>query len=365
MGYWWRVLRQGGVDNEMTSGDTEPPYPSRTAGSDDANVHVLYMAGIGRSGSTLLCRTLGAADGFVGTGELMRILGRGAISGDLCSCEVPVPECEFWRRVLDELHRRRPNLDLERLEWTRKRVTEGWEFLRYLFQPLGRTALGRDLGAYRDFLAALYPSIAAVSGNAIVVDASKNLLFGTLLTETPGLTITMLHLVRDSRGVAHSLQRKQERPGTRGRREYFRQQGPWLGSILWSTAHVTSEWLGRRTVRVIRVRYEDFVADPSSTLSRIFRELGLPERPDRIPHVNGGSVRLGVDHLIASNPNRSRRGEVALREDTAWRHEMSAGRRWLVTGMTFPLLHRYGYTLAGQSRPEAEPGGITAEQPEQ
>ena len=63
-------------------------------------VHVLYIAGIGRSGSTLLCRTLGSVEGYLGTGELMRILGRGVTSGDQCSCGEAVGTCDLWGAVL-------------------------------------------------------------------------------------------------------------------------------------------------------------------------------------------------------------------------------------------------------------------------
>lgn len=325
-------------------------------------IDVLYIAGIGRSGSTLLCRTLGGAKGLLATGELMRILGRGVINRDACSCGAPVPDCPFWADVLADVERRSPGLDYERLEATRKRVTEGWEFLRYFFTPLDGTALGRDLNEYRAFLATLYQSIVAVSGARVIVDASKNLMFARLLTETPGIRLSVLHLVRDSRGVAHSLARRQPRPGTAGRQEFFRQQGPLLGSILWNTAHVTTERLGKRTGRLVRMRYEDFVAHPRASVASVLDQVTTAGAFD-LAHVNGHSVRLSTDHLIASNPNRERQGDVPLREDTAWRTEMKPSARWVVTAVTFPLLRRYGYALRpDESAPRPRPS--LAQQPD-
>ena len=82
---------------------------------------------------------------------------------------------------------------------------------------------------------------------------------------------------------------------------------------------------------------------PSATdADWVLREILPVEGPGPLAHVNGHSIQLGVDHLIASNPNRSRRGAIELREDVAWR-EMSAPRRWRVSALTFPLLLRYGY----------------------
>lgn len=328
--------------------DSTPTNP-RSGGPAGADaVPVLFIAGIGRSGSTLLCRTLGSVDGFVATGELMRIWDRGVANGDLCSCGSAVGECGIWRDVLADLRRRRPDLDLERVERMRKRITEGWEFLRYLFLPEKLSGFERDLPEYRAFIAELYRSIRAVTGARTIVDASKNLLFARMLTETPGVDVTFLHLVRDSRGVAHSLAKQQERPGTRGRHEHFRQHGPVVSSILWNTAHITTGVIGRRAGRVLRVRYEDFVAAPSRTINIILDDLDAPRQTEDAAHVDGTSVRLGVDHLIASNPNRSRRGVIELREDDAWRRKMPALRRWMVTAMTLPLLRKYGYqVLAG------------------
>lgn len=330
-----------GLERNQESTPADSPHGSSDIATDP--VRVLFIAGIGRSGSTLLCRTLGSVEGFVATGELMRIMDRGFRNGDLCSCGTAVGDCGIWRDVLDDLTRRRPDFDLERLERVRKRITEGWEFLRYLFLPEHLSGFERDLPDYRAFIAELYRSIRAVTGARMVVDASKNLLFARMLTETPGVDVTFLHLVRDSRGVAHSLAKKQERPGTCGRHEHFRQHGPVLSSILWNTAHVMTGVVGRRAARVVRVRYEDFVAAPSRTVNLILDYLDTPRRLDAAAHVDGTSVRLGVDHLIASNPNRSRRGVVELREDDAWRREMPALRRWVVTAMTLPLLRKYGY----------------------
>jgi hypothetical protein len=327
------------------STDIQPGRGRAADRNQTPQVHVLYIAGIGRSGSTLLCRTLGAVHGCFATGELMRFLCRGVNNRDLCSCGAPVDRCALWGRVLAELQERCPGLDLERLDHTRKRVTEGWEFLRYLFLPRASSELARDLEDYRSFLSALYCSIRTATSCRVVVDSSKNFMFAKLLTETHDVRVHILHLVRDSRGVAHSLARTREEPGTNGHKKYFRQHGPVLSSILWSAAQLSTEWLAARASYVMRVRYEEFVADPRAVVGGVLRKLSPVIGAAEAAHVNGGSVKLGTDHIIASNPNRSERGEIRLEEDAAWRFEMSPGRRWLVTGLTFPLLRRYGYSV--------------------
>ena len=185
-----------------------------------------------------------------------------------------------------------------------------------------------------------------MTGARVIVDASKNLMFAKMLTETSSIRVRVLHLVRDSRGVAYSLMKKQPRPGTAKRSEHFQQFGATIGSVLWSAAHITTETFRRRSDVFVRVRYEDFVANPSTTVQRVLQQTYPEHAPDSLEHVTDKAITLGVDHLIASNPNRSRRGQIELREDVAWREQMSRVRRWVVTGLTFPLLRRYGYSGA-------------------
>lgn len=323
-----------------------PRSPEATAApeGDGGDVHVLYIAGKGRSGSTLLCRTLGEVDGCVAAGELMRIFGRGVTNGDLCSCGEPVPACSLWSDVLGEFESRAPELDPERIERLRDRVTEGREFLRYFFLPGRFPRLERRLSDYRRVLSRLYRSIRDVTGCPVVVDASKNAAYGRLLTETRGVSVSVVHLVRDSRGVAHSLSKEKVRPGTAGRVEHFEQRGPLAASTLWTAAQLLAESLRRRTARFVTVRYEDFVSSPRAVAERILELVGRSDGRGQLAHVGpGATLRLGVHHLIASNPNRSQRGRIELREDLEWRHEMSSLREKVVTGLTYPLLRRYGY----------------------
>jgi hypothetical protein len=60
---------------------------------------VLYIAGVGRSGSTLLERVLGAMPGAVNGGELNAIFSRVAAQNQRCGCGEPFSECPFWTAV--------------------------------------------------------------------------------------------------------------------------------------------------------------------------------------------------------------------------------------------------------------------------
>ena len=50
--------------------------------------------------------------------------------------------------------------------------------------------------------------------------------------------------------------------------------------------------------------------------------------------------------MVAGNPLRFHRGEVPIRPDVEWRSRLGPAPRWVVTGLTWPLLVRYGFPLA-------------------
>ena len=63
-------------------------------------VKVLYIAGWGRSGTTLLDNLLGQIEGFTSTGELHNLWQRGLIDGRDCGCGLRLTDCPFWQEVL-------------------------------------------------------------------------------------------------------------------------------------------------------------------------------------------------------------------------------------------------------------------------
>ncbi|MCZ7671658.1 MAG: sulfotransferase [Chloroflexi bacterium] len=64
-------------------------------------IPVLFIAGAGRSGSTLLERMLGQTADLSPIGEL-RHLGRQDFELDLCGCGQRFQECPFWAAVFAE-----------------------------------------------------------------------------------------------------------------------------------------------------------------------------------------------------------------------------------------------------------------------
>ena len=60
---------------------------------------MLYLGGLGRSGSTLIERLIGQLPGVCPVGELVHLWERGITEGERCGCGEPFRECPFWQQV--------------------------------------------------------------------------------------------------------------------------------------------------------------------------------------------------------------------------------------------------------------------------
>jgi hypothetical protein len=210
-----------------------------------------------------------------------------------------------------------------------------------------------DAARYGMHYARLYRAIADVAGAACVVDASKWPVQALALSRA-GIDVRVIHLVRDVRGVAHSLSKRDvTRPHALNGTDLMWAKRPATTAARWTLCQVQAEMLARCGVPVARVRYEDFVRQPQPTVEAALKELGLPPGRPPVTQVNEGSIVLGPSHGLSGNPSRFRSGEVTLRPDEVWRDRMPLRNRILVTAIGLPLLVRYGRHSRRSSTPGA------------
>ena len=72
------------------------------SGTEPQTVDVAYIAGSGRSGSTVLALLLGKLSDFVPIGGLTNLWERGLKRNYLCGCGSHFGECPFWVGVGEE-----------------------------------------------------------------------------------------------------------------------------------------------------------------------------------------------------------------------------------------------------------------------
>ncbi|TDC92315.1 sulfotransferase [Nonomuraea deserti] len=295
--------------------------------TDHPPTRVIYLGGLGRSGTTLLERLLGELPGVVALGEVVHLWERGVLAQELCGCGAAFPACAFWRAVGERAFGGWTTSVAGRVLTLRRRVDRTRRIPR-IAHP--------DLAEY----ARAYRTLYAAAGAPVVVDSSKHASLACCLVAA-GVNVSIVHVVRDPRAVAHSWGRSVERPED-GRP--MTRWSPARTAVHWTAQNAAIELLAARGARVIRVRYEDLVAAPVATLTRLARGLGLAAA--ELPFVDGSTAWLGPSHTASGNPMRFHVGRVELRRDDAWMSGLAGRDRRAVDALTWPLRARYGYRSA-------------------
>jgi hypothetical protein len=304
-----------------------------------APVPVLVLAGTQRSGSTLLDRLMSQAPGHVSAGEIVHLWTRGVRDDERCGCGLAFHACPFWSEVGRVACGGWDRRAVEDVVGLQRRVDRN-RYIFFMLLPVLSRRYRRDLRAYGRILERLYRAISASGGGAVVVDSSTHASTAFLLRRVPGLRLRVVHLVRDGRGVAHSLGKRVRRPEVVEGEAFMHRQPAWRAGLEWLAFNVLFEGLRGAGTPVSRVRYEDLVAGPRRTLAPL-----TGGRVEDLAFIDGARVTLGIDHTVAGTPMRFVHGDVDLRVDDEWRSAMRPRDRRVVTAITAPLLRRYGYRL--------------------
>jgi hypothetical protein len=303
-------------------------------------VKVLYVVGLGRSGSTILSNSLGQIPGFFSGGELNFIWRHNVLENRLCGCGRPFRECPVWTRVMDQAFGGMDGVD-PRAMMRLQNLGTRTRHIPMMLTRGGRRSLAQRLEKLLIAYGRLYEAIGAITGSRVIVDSSKEPAHGFAMSMVPGVDFYALHLLRDPRAAAYSWSKKKPQPDT-DTRDFMVRFSPAKSSALWDSWNASAEALWRRVPdRYLRLRYEDFVADPRECFEKILALVGEPDAGP--PLVGEREVKLGVSHTVSGNPNRFETGAVELRTDREWTSRMKPRDKALVTVLTLPLLKHYGY----------------------
>jgi Sulfotransferase family len=329
-------------------------------------VRVLFLGGLGRSGTTLLERVLGELPGVCPLGEVVHLWQRDLRDGERCGCGEPFADCEFWTRVGKAAFGGWDGVDVDRVLHL-QRAVERTRYIPWLAAPALPAAHRALVREYAGYYARLYRAAAEVAGARVVVDSSKHGALAYCLRWADDLDLRVVHVVRDSRGVAYSWTKRVARPEAGGAAEMARYT-PGRSALLWDAHNVAFGLLRHRGVPVHRLRYEELIANPRGTVHALARFAGLPESAVDLSFLGRDAdgteyAHLRAGHSAAGNPMRFTVGRVPLRRDDAWREALGPRQRRLVAALTAPLLGVYGYPLTGGVLAGARAGHAPLEPP--
>jgi hypothetical protein len=300
---------------------------------------ILYIGGLGRSGTTLLERILDELPGACALGEVVHLWRRDLIDDERCGCGVNFSGCDFWRAVGEQAFGGWHRVDAAQVIELQRAVERTRHLPRLAARNL-KAPHAEQVATYAGYYSIVYRAAAAVSGASVVLDSSKHSALAYCLRFAPDLDLRVVHMVRDSRGVAYSWTKTVPRPEADGAAQMTRYP-PGKAALLWNAHNAAFGLLRRRGVPVLRLRYEELLADPVRTVREVAAFAGLATGP--LDFLDATRVRLGSGHSAAGNPMRFATGEVPLRHDEAWRVRFPPRQRALVGALTAPLLTAYGY----------------------
>ena len=304
---------------------------------------VLYLAGLGRSGSTLIERMMGELPGFVNVGELVFIWERGVRNNERCGCGDRFSECRFWQEVGEEAFGGWNKLNADRAIELRMMVDRNRWVPQLAIGPLAPAAFREARREYlADFLEPLYTAIEAVSGASVIVDSSKHTSYAYLLRQLWSIDLRVVHVVRNAYGVAHSWMKEVPRPEMDNAEDMPKYTSS-KTATLWTVHNSLLRGLRALGVPVQVARYEDLIEDPAGMVRALATFAGEPEAAADLSFLEEGSVRLAQHHSVSGNPMRFKAGPLKLREDTAWCTALPAKDRRIVRAITSPARKRFGY----------------------
>jgi hypothetical protein len=334
----------------------------------EAPVRVFKITGTARSGSTVLDIVLGNHPDIESVGEVEKLIRTGWISREslggidsrklripICTCgkrldvgyvNTPDEACPFWSSVRREWVERTGPESIEgyprlRGNFERKRpALLVQQYLRLLYEGRRRSASFRS---YATLTRTFFESIRAVSGKPVIVDSSKSPARAFAFAMIPGIDLYVVHLVRDGRGVIASLRKTFEKDIEAGIMWDHKGRPMWKSVGHWIVRNLATQWVCARLGpnKTMRLRYEDFVADPKGALERIgsLLDLDMTELADAAS--TGKPMQAG--HNVGGNRTK-KSGTITLRPDAQeWRMALSPAEQRLSWALMGWLMRPYGY----------------------
>ncbi|MHA1273459.1 MAG: sulfotransferase domain-containing protein [Promethearchaeota archaeon] len=301
---------------------------------------IIYLAGYGRSGSTILERILGANKNIIALGELKDFLYLLDSFEERCSCGEKLNFCSFWNPICNDFR----SMNLLNLKKNQLNFESIFGFC-HLF--LKNKKSNRE--EYKKFLENLFSRIISQSNNEIkyVTDSSKtareSFFRPLLLKEINNIEVKMIHIVKDGRACLYSNLTGSNRLMEKG----IDARVPWAGLrtvISWPLANLAAHLFQLISDKgdYFRLRYEDFLKEPEKYLKELGNFLDIDFSP-QIKMINREEI-IPLSHQIAGNRIRS---QVNLRlngkNKEVWKKKLSWQYRLLFWLFDWPFTLIYKY----------------------
>lgn len=299
----------------------------------------LYIAGYGRSGSTLVESYIAEHCDVLGIGELYFLWDRGFLKNEYVASGVCFNESKFWTGIIGDAFG-----DVSREQAVRyDRVFKRFLGSVIVPEPWDR-ASDDDYEEIGEILRPLARAIADRADGRTIIDSSKYPMFGAAIARTTDMRMGMLHCFRHPAAVAHSWSKVKKRPeaGPLGEPYMARSRFAGTSAWRWKAYNFQAQRLAKaEELESLLVPYEDFCKRPREYLELMTETFGLQEK------------REGDDlgwHSVSGNPARFRGSFERIKIDDAWQSQMGGAARSFVNvacGRQYDRLRRQASSQFG------------------
>jgi hypothetical protein len=279
-------------------------------------MQVIYIAGAGRSGSTLLEMILGNLTGFYSIGEVRYLWEYWNKDLIPCGCKKMLSECDFWSEVMKRTHL--TSFELEYLSDLSTKLDRSRNLLRLETLINSKHGLVHDLIKYTELL---YQSIWETSGRQIIVDSSKVPSHLLLLQQIPSIDLRVLHLIRDGRAVVYSWSKRNKRDYSMNNQEVRMGRRSSINSLIrWAMENIYTRRFSKNLPNYYVMRYENLTKNPSREIENALSEFGIENL--NLTLLENSKIKLNSTHSVGGNPVRFRESSFSIETDLEWIQKM-------------------------------------------
>ena len=303
---------------------------------------IVYIAGYGRSGSTLLARILDSHDNIFTAGELINFLDLVDCEDSICSCGQKIQQCSFWSAVIQKFKKDFSNIS--ELADIQKKI----ESISHAFGHI----LNRDTGKrirYRDTTRNLMGNIFQNLPDSVhyIIDSSKSTWSRSLrpivLSAIGAQRVKVIHIVRDGRGCMWSMMKGTDTGLLKGTQLNRHSAFPvFRTAVHWPFANLAAHFFQamHSSEDYCRIKYEDLVDNPTKTCAILGEFLGVNLDQQKEILITGGEIDTG--HLIAGNRMRSFT-RIKIKPDVDWKKRLKFRHKLIFLFLNWPLMLFYKY----------------------
>lgn len=260
---------------------------------------IVFIVGAGRSGSTVLCKSIGShLDGFA-ISELSK-LKQLFEENSHCSCGKYYQECPFWREMLAGYVNKHEKSDIPSFEINRGNILNKFMFsCKYYLNIDCKIHENNTILKTFD----IYEKIFNKTDADFLVDASKEIyraLMLSKLAKDKGIKCFFIFLTRDGRSVINSSMKKVQKLNWRNKTLSLADSGSsfWVAMKAWFVVNLRTFLLCNLLLKdeFIIIKYEEFVKHPVEKLKSISRFIGVEYSDDmtcldnKTHHMMGGNA---------------------------------------------------------------------------